>query len=260
MDQLSEKRRRLLRAGPYSPQAEERFTFAGRVFTPSEIVAELAPLLTEERAARIEQVLDGRTFKVATVVEGLVNLGNVSAVMRSAEALGCQAFHVVTCGESFKDSKRTSQGAEKWLDLHQWETTGECVQYLKGEGRRILVTHLDEDSLSIDDVDFTRPTAVVFGNERDGVSDEMLELADDRIVVPMAGFVQSFNISVAAAVCLYHAFRDRKERQGRHGDLTDGEREELRAVFYLRSVRGAERILKDAARQNHHHQPERSAC
>lgn len=255
MSQISEKRSRLLSSSPYSALSGARFTFGGRSFTPAEIVAELRPLLTEERAQRIEDVLSGRTSRVATVVEGLVNMGNVSAVMRSAEALGYQSFHVITGGDLFKDSQRTSQGAEKWLDVYQWETPADCIGYLKEEGRRILVTHLDDRSISIDAVDFTNPAAVVFGNERDGVSREMLELADDRIIVPMVGFVRSFNISVAAAVSLYHAYCDRRKRQGRHGDLTNSERKALRAVFYLRSVRRAEHILADAARVTHQ-QPE----
>ncbi|MEX2399916.1 MAG: RNA methyltransferase [Rhodothermales bacterium] len=243
MDSVTEKRRRLLGASSYSPLDAHRFTFGDRSFSPEEIVDRLAPYLTDERAARIDEVLDGRTHRLATVVEGLVNMGNVSAVMRSAEALGCQPFHVITGGATFKNSRRTSQGAEKWLDVYRWATPGDCVAYLHDEGYRIVATHLDDSSVSIDSVDFSEPTAVVFGNERDGVSAEMVSLADERAIVPMVGFVQSFNISVAAAVTLYHAYRDRKARLGRHGDLTSDERAALRAAFYLRSVRAAENIL-----------------
>ncbi len=249
MDAVTEKRRRLLGASRYSPLEDDRFTFGGHAFTPEEIVEVLASYLTDERRARIEEVLDGRTRGVATVVEGLVNMGNVSAVMRSAEALGYQPFHVITGEASFKNSRRTSQGAEKWLDVYRWETAADCAAYLHEAGYHIVATHLDETSIPIDDVDFSKSTAVVFGNERDGVSQEMLELADERVIVPMVGFVRSFNISVAAAVTLYHAFRDRKDRCGKHGDLTARERAELRAVYYLRCVRAAEEILETASRR-----------
>jgi tRNA (guanosine-2'-O-)-methyltransferase len=247
MEHLSEKRQRLLATSPYSPLAEDRFVFGGREFDAEEIVDTLSDLLTEERRERIEDVLDGRTYNVATVVEGVVNMGNVSAVMRSAEALGFQPFHVVTGGEKFKDSRRTSQGAEKWLDIHQWNSPEQCISYLKGEQYQIIVTHLDESSIPINDVDFTRKTALVFGNERDGVSAQMVQLSDVRCVVPMSGFVRSFNISVAAAVALYHARTDRIARRGSHGDLTEQERCDLRAAFYLSSVRHARKILSDEA-------------
>lgn len=249
MDRLTEKRRRLLQASPYSPLEADRFTFGGRSFAAEEIVDALAGYLTVERMARIEGVLDGRTYNVAAVVEGLVNLGNVSAVMRSAEALGYQPFHVITGDASFKNSPRTSQGAEKWLDVYRWANPSDCAEHLRESGYRIVVTHLDERSVPIDTVDFSKPTAIVFGNERDGVSEEMVELADERIIIPMVGFVQSFNISVAAAVTLYHAYRDRRARLGAHGDLTDQERADLRAAFYLRSVRAAEDILAEWPRR-----------
>lgn len=247
MDSTEEKRRRLLECGPYSPLKDDRFVFGGRTFSVREIVDELAPFLTDERRARIDAVLSERTRTIVPVVEGLVNMGNVSAVMRSAEALGCQDFHVVTGGESFKDSKRTSQGAEKWLDVFQWSAATDCAAYLKSQGYRIVATHLSKESIPIGDLDFTTANAIIFGNERDGISGEMLRLADANVTVPMVGFVQSFNISVAAAVTLYHACRDRLDRQGHHGDLTAEEIEELRAVYYLRSVNRAEQILAEAA-------------
>lgn len=245
MEQLARKRQELLTSNPYSPQNENRFVFGDRRYTPDEIVARLTEFVTTERQIRIEEVLAHRTSRVATVVEGLVNVGNVSAVMRSAEALGFQPFHLVTGDDSFKDSKRTSQGAEKWLDVFQWDTTAECVAQLRQNGYKVVVTHLDETAMDIDEIDFTQKTALVFGNEKEGVSSAMLELSDARCIIPMSGFVQSFNISVAAALALYHARQDRIARLGANGDLSDGELAELRAVYYLRSVRHARKILKN---------------
>lgn len=240
MEQLSRKRQRLLEADPYSPQVEDRFVFGGRRLEPADIVERLTEFVTPERQRRIDEVLDERTYQVATVVEGIINLGNVSAVMRSAEALGFQPFHVVTGTDDFKNSQRTSQGAEKWLDIYRWNTADECVTHLHDRGYRVVVTHLDETSVPIDEIDFTQKTALVFGNEKEGVSRDMLELSDARCIIPMSGFVQSFNISVAAAVALYHA---RLMRRGCHGDLSDEERARLRAVYYLRSVKHARKIL-----------------
>ena len=229
-----------------SPRAAD-LVLDGRPLDAAWVIATLEPYLTEARRARIEDVLDGRTYTVATVVEGLINTGNVSAVMRSAEALGFQPFHVITGSEQrYKTSQRTSQGAEKWLDVFQWETPAACVEHLKNNGYTVVATHLDATSVPIGEIDFTQKTALVFGNERDGISEEMAALADRRCLIPMPGFTQSFNISVAAAVALYHARQDRLSRQGFHGDLTLPARTDVRARFYRRGIRHAEDLLRRA--------------
>jgi len=166
----------------------------------------------------------------------------VSAVMRTAEALGYQSVHVVESAERFKSSTRTTQGSDKWLDVFRWKTPAKCVAHLRRKGYRIVVTHLDAQT-QLQDLDFTEPTALVFGNEANGVSDEMLSLADERCIIPMTGFVKSFNISVAAAVALYHAYRQRVATLGQQGDLDDASRDRLRAEFYMRSVKEFEAII-----------------
>ncbi len=223
-------------------------------FSPSQIVAWLQPFISAHRRQRIEQVLAGRTYTIVPVVEGLANTGNVSAVMRSAEALGYQAFGIIKGSvQKFKTSERTSQGADKWLDLWTWQTATEAAQALKAAGYRLVATTL-ENAAPIETFDFTVPTALVFGNELVGVSEELLKQADARCVIPLMGFTQSFNISVAAAIALYHAYRDRMARQGRHGDLPPVWQETLKAVFYLRSVRHAGKFLWARLKQ------ENSAC
>lgn len=216
-----------------------------QALSPDIIIERLLPYLTEQRIERIQSVVAKRSRNVVTVIEGLINLGNVSAVMRSAEALGFFDFHIVE-GEHtrFKNSARTSQGAEKWLNVSRWPTATACVSNLKARGFTLVATHLDDTSVPIDTIDFTRPTALIFGNEQDGVSSEMLALADHRCIIPMAGFVESFNISVAAAVGLYHAYHDRMTRQGFHGDLTESEKTALTAEYYRRSVKHADEILR----------------
>ncbi len=214
-------------------------------FTPDLIIDRLRPYLTAQRIERIQEVVSRRSRNVVTVIEGLINLGNVSAVMRSAEALGFYDFHIVEGDNTrFKNSARTSQGAEKWLNVSRWPTPVACASALKARGYILVATHLDETSVPIDTIDFTQPTALVFGNEQGGVSSEMLALADHRCIIPMAGFVESFNISVAAAVGLYHAYHDRMTRQGFCGDLTEAEQTALTAEYYRRSVKHADEILR----------------
>lgn len=231
----------------FGPLDQTRFTFNGRVWRPDQITKTLEPFLSRERVERIDAVIAGRTYTVATVVEGLINMGNVSAVMRSAEALGCQSFHIITGEMPFKNSPRTTQGADKWLDLYYWDTPLDCVACLKENGYTVVVTHLDEQAVPISEIDFTQKTALIFGNESEGVTHGMRSLADKHCIIPMVGFVESFNISVAAAVSLYHAYRDRIIRQGFHGDLSEEQRQVLRAVYFLRSVNKSASILGQIA-------------
>lgn len=224
------------------------FAIAGRTWSPDEIIGALGPFLTERRQERIRKVVAARTRTVVPVIEGLYNMGNVSAVLRSAEALGYQAVHVVEPEKTFENSSRTAAGTRKWLDVHRWTERSACFDALGEHGYRLLVAHVEEAE-PIESVDFTRPTAVLFGNEADGVSEEALDRADGRIRVPMVGFVESFNISVAAAVTLYRAYRDRLARRGSHGDLSEEERRRLEARYYLESVRRPEPILRRAVRQ-----------
>ncbi len=226
----------------------EPFEVGGRAFTAAEIIAALAPMLLEERRRRIDAVVAERTYSVVPVLEGLYDLGNVSAVLRSAEALGFQSVHIVDSSPEFKAANRVTQGAEKWLDIHVWPDTPACVTQLRDRGYRILATHFD-CARPIEEIAFDAPAAIVFGNERDGVSPEMLACADERIIIPMPGFSRSFNISVAAAIALYHIRRDRIARLGRHGDLDAADRRILTASYYLRSIVNAESILLRSTRQ-----------
>ncbi|KAL4446858.1 hypothetical protein ABPG77_008102, partial [Micractinium sp. CCAP 211/92] len=164
-------------------------------------------------------------------------MGNLAAVCRSADALGFGAVHVVRSPreERYKQSKRSAAGADKWLDVQVWDSTEECLLHAKKLGYQVVVTHLSPDAVDIGQIDWTRPTAFVMGNEEKGVSETAVALADACAVVPMVGFVESFNISVAAALIMYEARRCREQKLGSHGDLTEREQELLRAVFFLRN-------------------------
>lgn len=218
------------------------FEVQGHELTARQLIGLLADQMTDRRRERIDEVIDGRTYDVATVFDGPYDRGNVSAVIRTAEGLGFGPLHVVETQEEFKEANRVTQGADKWLDIFKWKTPGECVGHLKDQGYRICATHL-EASTPIDQIDFSQPTAMVFGNERDGVSEEVLEASDVRCIIPMPGFSQSFNISVAAALTLYHIYRFRMDHLGGHGDLSDREKELLRASFYLRGINQPDRLV-----------------
>ena len=226
----------------------EPFEIGGHRYAAAEIIEGLTPYLTPERREKIDRVVAARTYSIVPVLEGLYDRGNVSAVLRSAEALGYQAVHLVELSEKFKKANRVTQGAEKWLDIRSWERTADCLEHLRARGYRILAAHV-EDAQPITEISFAEPTALFFGNEREGLTAEVLEEADAHVVVPMAGFTQSYNISVAAALALYHIYRDRTERLGAHGDLSEDERRCLTASYYLRCVDYAENVLLKAFRE-----------
>ena len=207
-----------------------------------QIIELLDDQLTDRRKERIDQVVRQRTCSVIPVMDGIYDLGNAAAVLRSAEGLGYQIAHVIDTQPRHKTSQRITQGADKWMDVHRWERPQRCIHFVQQQGYRIVATHLDADR-TLADVDFTQPTALVFGNEKDGISQEVYRMADQRCIIPVRGFVQSFNISVAAAMALYEAMRQRVERLGHHGDLDAEQRRILKAHFYIRSATRPERLI-----------------
>jgi tRNA (guanosine-2'-O-)-methyltransferase len=219
------------------------FQVGERTYSASEIVATIGPQLTEERRQRLSEVVRHRTYNVVPVLENLYDLGNMSAVFRSSEAFGfLEVDLVVPPGSRFKSANRVARGADKWLDIQVFKSARSCVENLKTRGFQVYATSLDS-SVPIAELDFSRPTAIVLGNEKDGVSPEMLAAVDGRFRIPMQGFSQSFNISVAAAICFYHAWQDRDKRLGYSGDLTREEQEIVLANYYLRCLDNPEAIM-----------------
>ncbi|CAG9466060.1 unnamed protein product [Pedinophyceae sp. YPF-701] len=211
------------------------FSINGKSIDADAVIGMMSRFMSEERMERIRRVADLRTFSVVPVLEGCHDLGNMAAVARSADALGFGAMHVIhNEGNKFKQTNRVSRGSEKWVRIQAWGESHECLTHLKEIGYRVLVTHLSENTMELHDVDWSIPTAVVLGNEHDGVTPEALALADGSVKIPMVGMVESFNISVAAALVLYEARQSRIDKLGCSGDLTDEQKRVLHAVMALR--------------------------
>lgn len=149
----------------------------------------------------------------------------------------------------YRDNRHVSMGAEKWLDIELWNSPLECFEALRRRGYRIATTHLGIDTASVYDLDWSRPTAVVVGNEHMGISDEALQLSDLHCSIPMKGMVDSFNVSVAAGILMHHAVYDRVSRLGRHGDLTNEESQILVAEFFLRHRESTLSIVHEYAKR-----------
>ncbi len=215
----------------------------GRFVSADTVMEKIWPILTPERQRKIEAVTSKRCFSIPVVLESIYDRGNISAVMRTAEGLGFANFHIIETAEKFKNSQRVTQGADKWIEAKKWKSSAEAIKYFKDNKIRICVTSL-EAAKPLHEVDFSTPLALVLGNEKDGVSKEMLEAADERVIIPMPGFVQSFNISVAGALCLYQIFQSRLHRLGQNEDVTPEQISILKAAYALRTLDSAEDILR----------------
>ncbi|KAI7749823.1 hypothetical protein M8C21_011777 [Ambrosia artemisiifolia] len=229
----------------------DKFKTGDTFLTSREVLDAVEPSLMELRKERFRNVVNNRTYSVCLVVEGLSDAGNVSAVFRSADALGFQSVHVVALDsrKRYREHRHVSMGAEKWLDIELWDTTEECFEVLKSRGYRIATTHLGMETVSVYDMDWSQPTAIVVGNEGRGISEEALKLSDMHCSIPMKGMVDSFNVSVASGILMHHAVCDRTTRLGAHGDLTSEEKQILLAEFSLRHSRSSISIAEEYAKR-----------
>ncbi len=211
-----------------------------------DIVAALTPLVTAERQARIEAVLDARLSGLTVALENLHDPHNGAAAIRSVEAFGLTRLHVIETLECFRFSDSVTIGCEKWISIERHSDFATCAQALRGAGIATLAMVASEpggDVCDIGEVDVSTPLACVFGNERDGLSDLAISGCDNRVSLPMFGFTRSFNLSVSVALALQHLSARRRAHLGATGDLDERERARLRARWYVHSVRRAHAVV-----------------
>ncbi len=169
---------------------------------------------TSRRRNRIEQVINRRQPDLTVVLENVHDPHNASAVLRSCDAVGilrvCLVYTTETPPAAF--ARTTSASAAKWIEIELFDSISSCYSSLRSAGFSIYSTAISDHSRGLYEVDLSVPLAVVFGNEMRGLSDEAVELSDGSLTIPMMGMVQSLNISVACAVTLYEALRQRKEK------------------------------------------------
>lgn len=168
--------------------------------------------MNEIRREKLERVLSKRQFDLTVVMENVHDPHNISAVMRTCDAVGIQEIYVLNT--SIRPHKRfgvkSSSSAAKWLTVHHFTELDHCVKALKEKYQKIYTTHLTEKSVELYSMDLTEPIALVFGNEHDGVSTDFREMADGNFIIPQVGIIQSLNISVACAVTIYEAYRQKE--------------------------------------------------
>jgi len=167
--------------------------------------------MTPEREDRILKVLDKRQDNITVVLENVFDPHNISAVMRTCDAIGVQELYVLNTRIPMhkKWGAKSSSSAAQWLTVHQYTDAMACFEHVRSKYDRIYTTHLDGDAVSLYDIDLTQRIALVFGNEHSGVSEEIRALSDGNFIIPQVGIIKSLNISVACAVSLYEAFRQK---------------------------------------------------
>ena len=167
--------------------------------------------MTPERRQRLNSVLDKRQANITVVLENVSDPHNISAVMRTCDAVGVQDIYILNTKipRHKKWGAKSSSSAAKWLTVHQYENAEDCFSSLRKRYSTILTTHLSSDAISLHSIDLTQSIALIFGNEHSGVSDEIRALADGNFIIPQVGIIRSLNISVACAVSLYEAYRQK---------------------------------------------------
>lgn len=171
--------------------------------------------MTSKRYNKIKSVVSKRQKFLTLVLENIHDPHNASAIIRTADAIGIDKVFLIYNTNKFpKISGVSSASAKKWVEIVKFKTAAECFKELRKEKYKIYSTHMSEtgENFSLYELDLTKKVALVFGNEHFGVSDEVKELSDKNFLIPMYGMVQSLNVSVSVAVCLYEALRQRYEK------------------------------------------------
>lgn len=207
----------------------------------TDLLEYLLTFLTARRRERFAQVLSKRTRRLTLVLEDVFQPHNISAVLRSCDAFGVQDVHVVESRNEYEPVSEVALGSEQWLSVRRYETTAACLGELRAGGYRIVATSPGPDSRPVEEVDVEQPLALWFGTEKEGLTDEVLASADELVRIPMYGFVESFNVSVAAALCL-QAMTRRLRGSDVDWRLEDDERAPLLLDWCRRSIPNIEMI------------------
>ena len=201
----------------------------------------LEGFLTESRKEKFLKILEQRTNHFTIALEDVYQLHNTSAVMRSCEVFGIQNLHVVEEKYGKKIDKEIAMGAQKWVDINRYNSNTECLKTLKEKGYQIIATTPHNDSCLLHEFDITKRSALFFGTERGGLSEEVMEEADGFLKIPMVGFTESLNISVSAAIVIQD-ITSRLRQSDVDWKLTEDEILSRRLAWAKNSIRDIKRI------------------
>ncbi|NNE03838.1 MAG: RNA methyltransferase [Eudoraea sp.] len=202
----------------------------------------LESIISPERLKRFDEVLAHRTNYITVVMEDLYHMHNSSAVIRSCEVFGVQNVHVVENEFAKQLDKKIALGAEKWVDLHTHETTMNCLKKLRADGYTIIGTTPHKEADTSGEFEITGKTALLFGTEKEGLSELALSEADGFIKIPMVGFTESLNVSVAAAIILQD-LTHKLRKSSLNWELTEEEKQVKKLEWTKKSIKNIDKIV-----------------
>lgn len=214
-----------------------------------EIFGYLKQFLTEERLQKIEHFADESSDFVLPVLEDVYQFRNAAAIVRSVEACG---FHKVIALEEenvFDPNLRVTKGADTWVEVEKMPAILQSLEDIKNRGYKILAVSPEKHASMLPDYRVTEPIALVFGNELEGVSEEILDFADQTLAIPMYGFTKSFNVSVAAAICMYE-LKQKLLKSGIDYKLSEDQKLKMKIRWAVNSIRSGEAIYTKYMREN----------
>ena len=214
-----------------------------------ELIDHFLKCITNERKALFEELIQKRTKYLTVVLENIYQPLNASAVLRSCDCFGIQDVHVIENYNEFKPDREVAMGASNWLTVNRYDVnennTLDCIQSLKNKGYRIVATSPHNSQTDLINFDLSKgKTALFFGTELEGLSDVVLENADEHLHIPMYGFTESFNLSVSAAICLYE-MRMKMEKENIKWQLTEDEKNQVLLNWLRYSIDRSEIVEED---------------
>lgn len=214
-----------------------------------ELIGHFLKCITNERKALFEELIQKRTKYLTVVLENIYQPLNASAVLRSCDCFGIQDVHVIENYNEFKPDREVAMGASNWLTVNRYDmnenNTLDCIQSLKNKGYRIVATSPHNSQTDLINFDLSKgKTALFFGTELEGLSDVVLENADEHLHIPMYGFTESFNLSVSAAICLYE-MRMKMEKENIKWQLTEDEKNQVLLNWLRYSIDRSEIVEED---------------
>ncbi len=216
------------------------------------LLALLSGRITPRRLAKMKQVVKKRTRHLTLVLEDIYQPHNASAVLRSCECFGIQDVHIIENRNIYQVNPDVVLGATKWLTLHQYaaeeHNTRSCIERLKQQGYRIVATTPHQNDCLLPHLEVDQKTALLFGTELEGLSREAIEMADAFVSIPMMGFSESLNISVSAAICLYH-LTSKIRKSVDSWTLDEEEKTDILISWILQSVRNPDALINHLRQQ-----------
>jgi len=212
----------------------------------TQLLEYLQSFLTDNRKATFEKVLSQRTRHLTVVLEDIYQKHNTSAIVRNCDIFGIQDLHIIENKYNSYVSNQVAKGAQKWIDFHEYNqheyNTDKCIESLRNKGYQIIATTPHNDSCLLQDFDITKKSALVFGVEKEGVSEYILNEADGYLKIPMVGFTESLNISVAVAIILQN-LTTRLRNSEVSWQLSDQEKNELRLDWCKKTILNVDEII-----------------